>query len=105
MRILLILSMGLSLSLSLASFELLAQEDDDASTPGPEKCPKIQASTIFVKDKAGNRQDGSAERISETHDTAEAQGWDYNDLQVYIEDGDLQGFFITYTREHPCNKE
>lgn len=96
---------ALFLIFTLASSELLAQEDDDASTPGPEKCPEIQASTIFVKDKSGNRQDGSAERISETHDTAEAQGWNYHDLQVYIEDGDLQGFFITYTREHPCNKE
>jgi len=101
MRILLILSF----TFSLASFELWAQEDDDASTPGPEKCPEIQASTIFVKDKTGSRKSGSAKRISETHDTAEAQGWNYQDLQVYIEDGDLQGFFITYTREHPCNNK
>ena len=39
-----------SLAISLASFDVLAQEDDDASSPGPEDCPKTQASTIFVKD-------------------------------------------------------
>ena len=79
------------------------QDDDDASTPGPKTCPKLQASTIFVPDKAGSRQKGSAKKLSETHDMAEAQGWNYHDLAVYIEDGDLQGFFVTYTREHPCN--
>jgi hypothetical protein len=69
----------------------------------PAKCPAIQASTIFVSDKTGSRKKGSAERISETHKTAESQGWDFDDLEIYIEDGDLQGFFITYTRTHPCN--
>ena len=69
----------------------------------PAKCPALQASTIFVSDKTGSRKKGSAERISDTHKTAEAQGWNFKDLEIYIEDGDLQGFFITYTRPHPCN--
>jgi hypothetical protein len=98
-------SIVISIVFCFSGLPAWAQDDDDASTPGPEKCPKIQASTIFVDDKSGSRKDGSAKRISETHDSAEAQGWNYSDLQVYIEDGDLQGFFITYTREHPCNKE
>jgi len=71
----------------------------------PAKCPALQASTIFVKDKATSRKKGSAIKISETHKTAESQGWDFKDLEVYIEDGDLQGFFITYTRPHPCNNQ
>ena len=92
-----------AVSLLLVNGVAFAQEDDDASTPGSDKCPQLQASTIFVPDKTGSRQKGSAKKISETHDVAEAQGWNYNDLQVYTEDGDLQGFFITYTRKHPCN--
>ena len=99
------LSMIAVLASFLVSTALWANEDDDASTPGPDQCPKTQASTIFVADKTGARQDGSAKKISEAHDTAEAQGWEYHDLQIYIENGDLQGFFITYTREHPCNME
>ena len=94
-----------TLSLLLVSSVAVAVEDDDASTPGPDSCPSIQASTIFVPDKSGSRQKGSAKKLSETHDTAEAQGWNYHDMQVYIEDGDLQGFFVTYTREHPCNNK
>lgn len=94
-----------SLPFLFFSLPALSQDDDaDASTPGPARCPGLQASTIFVPDKSFSRQEGSAERISETHDKAEAQGWDFNDMEIYIEDGDLQGFFITYTRPHPCNQ-
>ncbi len=92
-----------AISLLLLNSVAIAAEDDDASTPGTNKCPKLQASTIFVPDKASSRKKGSAKKISETHDVAEAQGWNFHDLDVYIEDGDLQGFFVTYTREHPCN--
>lgn len=84
----------------------LAQTDDaDAATPGPKKCAQMQASTVFIPDKAGNRQKGSAGKLTESHRNAESQGWDFDEMAVYIEDGDLQGFFVTYTRPHPCNKE
>jgi hypothetical protein len=63
----------------------------------------LQASTVFIPDQAGSRQKGSAKKLSETHKTAESQGWNFDEMQVYIEDGDLQGFFVTYTRDHPCN--
>ncbi len=82
-----------------ASANMYARDHHEA----PAKCPALQASTLFVADKTGSRKQGSAEKISETHKTAEAQGWDFKDLEIYIEDGDLQGFFITYTRPHPCN--
>jgi hypothetical protein len=84
---------------------LAEQDDDDASTPGPKRCPETQASTVFVPDKSGSRQKGSAKKLSETHRTAQEQGWDFKDLDIYIEDGDLQGFFVTYVRPHPCNQE
>ncbi len=93
------------LAMPVLTFNAYAQnDDDDASTPGPERCPRIQASTVFVPDKASSRQKGSAELLSETHRTAQDQGWDFDDLEIYIEDGDLQGFFVTYTRPHPCNR-
>ncbi len=94
------------ITIPLFALNAFAQEDDDdASTVGPKRCPNLQASTIFVPDKTGSRQKGSASRLSETHRTAQDQGWDFSDLEVYIEDGDLQGFFVTYTRTHPCNLE
>lgn len=91
---------------AVASSVAFAQEDDaDANTPGPAKCAKLQASTVFIPDKAGSRQKGSATKLTESHRNAESQGWNFDEMSVYIEDGDLQGFFVTYTREHPCNKE
>ena len=94
-----------ALGLLFVSGSLFAQdEDDDAASPGPKACPRLQASTVFVADKTGSRQKGSASELSKTHKTAQDQGWDFADLETYIEDGDLQGFFVTYTRPHPCNK-
>lgn len=83
-----------------------AQKDDaDAATPGPGKCAKLQASTVFVPDKSGSRQKGSATKLTESHRNAESQGWNFDEMSIYTEDGDLQGFFVTYTRAHPCNKK
>ncbi len=94
------------LVLAFASNVAFAQEDDtDAATPGPEKCARLQASTVFVPDKGGSRTKGSADNLTESHRNAEKQGWDFEALSVYIEDGDLQGFFVTYTRPHPCNNK
>ena len=82
-----------------------ARDDADAATPGPSKCARIQASTVFVPDRKFNRKKGSAGKISDSHKNAESQGWSFDEMSVYIEDGDLQGFFITYTRIHPCNNK
>ena len=38
------------------------------------------------------RTDGSAERLTEEHRNAEKQGWEFEDLEIYIEDGDLVDF-------------
>ena len=99
------ITMFTALGLLLVSGGLFAQEeDDDAASPGPKACPGLQASTVFVSDKTGSRQKGSASELSKTHKTEQDQGWDFADMETYIEDGDLQGFFVTYTRPHPCNK-
>ena len=91
---------------AVTSNVVFAQNDDaDADTPGPVKCAKVQASTIFIPDKAGNRKKGSAGKLTESHRNAESQGWNFDEMSIYIEDGDLQGFFVTYTREHPCNRK
>jgi hypothetical protein len=78
-------------------------DDDDRSMPGPGTCPATQAWTVFIADATMRRHDGSAKRLSEAHRDAEKAGWEFKDLEVYVENGDLQGFFVTYTRPHPCN--
>ncbi len=91
------------ISLALMSSSVFARKDKEVVEKTPARCGEIQAYTVFVKDKSGNRQKGSAELISKQHQLAEKGGWNFDELAVYIEDGDLQGFFITYTRPHSCN--
>jgi hypothetical protein len=90
---------------ALALFSTTVQAKEKEEAEKPKQCSEIIAHTIFVADKSGSRQKGSAEALSATHDNAESQGWNFADLEVYIEDGDLQGFFVTYTKTNPCQKE
>ena len=90
------------LAWSLLGATAIAKEE---ASEAPKKCSDVIAHTVFIPDKSGNRQEGSAERLSEMHDKAESQGWNFEDLEVYIEDGDLQGFFVTYTKPSPCSKK
>jgi len=77
------------------------EKESDSDAPAIEKCPALQASTVFVSDKG---QKGSAEKLTQSHKNAESQGWNFSHMSLYIEDGDLQGFYVTYTRPHPCNE-
>jgi len=78
------------------------KNDSDADTSAPAKCPQLQASTVFVSDKG---QKGSAGKLTESHKNAESQGWNFDEMSLYTENGDLQGFYVTYTRPHPCNNK
>ena len=80
-----------------------ARASEGAAAPKP--CPATEAWTVFVPDATFRRQDGSAKRLTQTHRDAKEQGWQFADMTTYIENGDLQGFFITYTRPHPCNTQ
>lgn len=98
----LILSILIFMSASQLTF---AQGDDsDASTKGPDQCARLEAHTVFVADKSIGRHRGTASRLTESHRDAASRGWDFDQLSPYVENGDLQGFFVTYTRPHPCNK-
>jgi hypothetical protein len=90
---------GLALGLLLCAAPVRAEEP----AAGPAPCPATEAWTVFVTDATLRRHDGSARRITQAHREAEQRGGEFRDLEVYTENGDLQGFFITYTRPHPCN--
>ena len=104
MRILFYSLLVLVLTANIA-FAKTLEDDADAATPGPEKCARLQASTVFVSDRWISRKKGSASKLTESHRKAEQQGWNFEELSVYIENSDLQGFWVTYTRPHPCNEK
>jgi hypothetical protein len=92
-----------ALFFAVASSSAFAKEGDaDKAAPVAAKCPALQASTVFVSDKG---QKGSAEKLTQAHKNAESQGWNFDEMSLYTEDGDLKGFYVTYTRPHPCNDQ
>ena len=51
--------------------------------------------TLFVEKGSAS---SVLKAINALHARMEAQGWNYQDMSVYTEDGDLEGVFVTYTR-------
>jgi ABC-type sugar transport system substrate-binding protein len=51
--------------------------------------------TVWV---SGKGQSSFAGEVNKTHARMEAKGWKFGDLAIYIEDGDMQGAFVTYVR-------
>jgi len=67
---------------------VLAEEGAAAAAP--------VTSTVWV---GGKGQKSMAKKLNETHVEMNAQGWRFVDLEVYTENGDMQGFFVTYVRD------
>ena len=58
----------------------------------------LQAVTIWVDATWGFRNQGAANALSRAHQAFAAKGYRVQSVQPYIEDGDLQGFFVTYQK-------
>lgn len=57
-----------------------------------------QSTTVFVDATFGFREDHMASEITESNKKFAARGYHFVDMEAYSENGDLQGFFVTYTR-------
>jgi hypothetical protein len=54
------------------------------------------AKTVWVD---GKGQGSMASDVSEMHAKMNKEGWRFADLEVYTEDGDMKGMFVTYVRD------
>ncbi|MBM4221387.1 MAG: hypothetical protein FJ170_05505 [Gammaproteobacteria bacterium] len=54
-----------------------------------------EAQTVWVD---GKGQGSMAKEATKMHGEMAKQGWKFQDLDVYIEDGDMKGMFVTYVR-------
>lgn len=61
-----------------------------------------EAKTIWRDSSRFSRRKYGAENMSEKHDEYTRAGWKFADMETYIENGDLEGFFLTYTRDVAC---
>jgi hypothetical protein len=62
-----------------------------------------EAKTIFRDSSRFSRRKLGAANMSEKHDEYTGSGWKFVDMETYIENGDLEGFFLTYTRDIGCD--
>jgi hypothetical protein len=75
---------------------------------GPAPAGQVQASsagasgdtvTVFVDATLGFRKKHMANQLTKSHAEYAARGYRYVDMAPYNENGDLVGFFVTYTRQ------
>ena len=69
--------------------ELSAQEAAAANLP---------AVTVWVDASWGFRNQGAANNLTKSHSAFAAHGYKIVSVEPYIENGDLQGFFVTYQK-------
>ncbi|HEY9400949.1 MAG TPA: hypothetical protein VIP76_05555 [Luteimonas sp.] len=58
----------------------------------------MPAVTIWVDASWGFRHQGAANALSDAHRAFAAKGYKVVSVEPYIENGDLQGFFVTYQK-------
>lgn len=58
----------------------------------------LGAVTIWVDATWGFRNQGAANNLSAAHNAFHARGYRVVSVEPYIENGDLQGFFVTYEK-------
>jgi len=75
----------------LASAALFATASD-----AKDEAPVAQnVKTVWID---GKGQSNFAEKLNKIHGAMEAEGWKFSDSEIYTEDGDMQGMFVTYVR-------
>jgi len=55
--------------------------------------------TVFVDATLGFRKKHMASQLTRSHAEYAARGYRYVDMAPYVENGDLVGFFVTYTKQ------
>ena len=58
----------------------------------------MQSVTIWVEASWGFRNQGAANSLNRAHEAFATRGYRVLSVEPYIENGDLQGFFVTYQK-------
>lgn len=62
-----------------------------------------ESKTIFRDASRFSRKNNAAKNMSEKHEEFTREGWRFVDMETYIENSDLEGFFLTYSRDIACS--
>lgn len=85
---------GSVLTLALLAYLMLAS--GHAAADEPEQAQAGAGLTIYLDVGLFKRPKKAAAEMTKLHASHYAKGWTVVDVDPYIENGDLQGFFITY---------
>lgn len=80
------------LAASVAALSLLAAGAAGAA----DKKPPPTIKTVWL---GGKGQSSMADSVNKLHAEMAAKGWRFVDLDIYTENGDMQGMFVTYDRD------
>ena len=92
------------LLLALTFFALVLPAQAAVFGKSPEKAAQeaaasnLPAATIWLDASWGFRNQGAANNLSKAHQAFYAAGYRVVSVEPYIENGDLQGFFVTYEK-------
>jgi len=75
---------------------LFGKNPDQAAQDAQDK--GLRAVTLWVDATWGFRNQGAANALSRAHQAFASRGYDVVSVEPYIENGDLQGFFVTYQK-------
>ncbi|MEI2455764.1 hypothetical protein ABU614_20340 [Lysobacter firmicutimachus] len=94
-RLLLAFVLALS-ALAPAQAGLFDKNPDQVAQEAVSK--NLRAVTLWVDASWGFRNQGAANALSRAHQAFTTRGYDVVSVEPYIENGDLQGFFVTYQK-------
>jgi hypothetical protein len=79
-----------------AQAALFGKSPEDSATQAVSE--NLHAVTIWIDATWGFRHQGAANALSKAHQAFETRGYKVVSVEPYIENGDLQGFFVTYEK-------
>jgi hypothetical protein len=93
------------LAFSLHCSSVFAQEAVQTALAPEPSMDCEQAITIFHDVSGFGRRDRATKRMTEKHDEMALSGWRFAGMEIYTENGDLEGFYVSYTRAATCATE
>jgi hypothetical protein len=88
----------LALVLAVATLAPAAFAADLGAIAAQAQASAQPAVTVWISSTWGFRKQGAAKELNEAHRVFGAHGFEVVSVEPYVENGDLQGFFVTYRR-------
>jgi len=95
-----VIPLMLAMCLQIPAVYAQDEAQEPAATPPPMDC--LETLTVFQDVSRVGRKDRAAKNMTERHAEMALQGWRFVDMEVYTENGDLEGFYLNYVRTAAC---